>query len=72
MSRWYETGEPLTDAIAKAEYDDGHQMSYDPTVGLSSVTRWTCTNALCGRSILRTPGGPVYGSATTEKCVDAS
>lgn len=70
MSRWYETGEALTDAIAKADYDDGHQMRYDPPACMSSVTRWTCINDGCGRAILRTPGGPIYGSAATEKCVE--
>lgn len=66
---WYETGEPLTDAIRKAELEDGHKMEYDPPGGLTSVTRWTCVHRLCGRALLRTPGGPVYGSAADHKCV---
>lgn len=55
-------------AAVAAKVRDGHTLEDDPTHGLSSVRRWTCTT--CGDSVL--DSGPViYGGVTERTCEES-
>ena len=55
-------------AAVAAKVRDGHTFENDPTHGLSSVARWTCTK--CGDSVLDS-GSAIYGGATERTCEES-
>lgn len=57
----------LPPAVA-AKVKDGHTLEDDPTHGLSSVRRWTCTT--CGDSVLKS-GSVIYGGVTDRTCEES-
>jgi hypothetical protein len=58
------SGQRLQPAVIRA-LCRGHAVTYDPTHGLSSVLRWTCTR--CGQAVLDNRGH-VYGGAIEADC----
>lgn len=60
-SEWLRT-EPVLRAEAL-----GHIVEWDPPSGLSSASRWTCTNRRCGAAVLEYNGN-IYGSAVEKTC----